>query len=768
MNHDGILSGIVSSSKDVIGQRMNTFYDSKHFLSVSDEPGEEIRQLTESLAYSTLGVIADSNVPLDGLTRELFPGAVFVERLEGGEGCKTLPAVTRFVEAHQCVLDRNSLVIVIGGGAVLDIVGLCCGLMYRGIRYVSVPTTLIAMTDAAYGGKTAVNLGGKNQIGMYHHPEMVYVNPIFLRSLPDVHVASGMVEIAKLAIFFDDIRLALDDIRPGNETLTNVIILAARRKLELLERDPFEDNAASVLLYGHPFGNAFETFACNRNGYHVPHGFAVALGISFSAWLSEQLNEPTGRHVKEFDLLSRWIDLAALAKDMTPSNCNEMLILLARDKYAIGESIRVPAMSDHGGYTTVPLERVAVEYDAWRSWLLSNDIATADMRCDGAAKSEGTSAYIAGRPTDETIAPLRFSSADGPFIITTAGKRILDWSTCLNAPFGHSQRLDTSMLPVNSGNYPTEPRDTLVNRLRCIFTFMSGFQFRSSGTESVEAGLRYVLAALGSSAHTVSIEGCYHGLTMGARSLMGSGDAIFRHTVLPFAMLQDSRSTALKLESLMQAGPIAVWLEGVQGATLRRLPAVFLDVLQNLRDRFPGNVALVCDDMLASIRCGDWCSISSALDPDVIIAGKSWANGYPFSFFGVAPWIRSTAGDILGTTSYGGNPIACANAVYTIARIEDAEILEHIRGCESEYEPVLASGVGGKASVVRSEWHGLLFGFEMVDTETALHTARSAANAGLLVSQIGPVIRCTPQIDISGDLLDRGLNILIKAIDANG
>lgn len=93
-----------------MGEQMNTFYDSKHFLSNADEPGEEIRQLAESLAYSTLGVIADSNVPLDGLARKMFPGAMFVERLEGGEGCKTLPAVTRFVEAHQCVLDRNSLV----------------------------------------------------------------------------------------------------------------------------------------------------------------------------------------------------------------------------------------------------------------------------------------------------------------------------------------------------------------------------------------------------------------------------------------------------------------------------------------------------------------------------------------------------------------------------------------------------------------------------------------------------------------------------------
>lgn len=746
--------------------RMDTFYDSRHFLSFSEDPDIEIRQIINSLPYSTLGIIIDNNVPFQ-LSQELFPEAVFVERLEGGEKSKNLSAVTRFVGSHQCVLDRNSLIVVIGGGALLDMVGLCCGLMFRGIRYVSVPTTLIAMADAAYGGKTAISFGGKNQIGMYHHPQRVYANPLFLRSLPDDHLASGMVEIAKLGFFFDDIQRALEHASPGGENVADLAILAATRKLQLLERDPFEDDAASVLLYGHPFGNAFETFSYNLHGHHLPHGFAVAAGISFSAWLSEEGNEAAERHIQQFEVLSKWIDLPGVSRQMTPVDSNQMLSLLARDKYVAGDYIRIPALGGRCGYTTIPLKKIAAEYDAWRSWILSGSSEGARRPGDSSARDEESEAYIAGRPSDETVAPLHFSTADGPFLITTSGRQILDWSACLNAPFGHSQRIDTSMLPLNTGNYPTEPRDSLVRRLQEIFPFIGGFQFRSSGTEAVEAALRYLLAALGPSLQTVSVEGCYHGLTLGARSIMGSEEAGLCHTILPFALLLQPQELTLQLETLLQSGPVAMWLEAVQGATLRSLPASFLEALRKLRDRFPQRFVVVCDDMLASIRCGNWCSMPGTFHPDLVIAGKSWANGYPFSFFGVAPWVRGTAGDILGTTSYGGNPVACANAVYSIGRIEETNLLEHIRRSEAKYSAVLKGAVSMKPSVLRSEWHGLLFGFEMVDARAAQLTARSAANAGLLVSQLGTVIRCTPQLDLPEDLLEWGLDLLMQAVDAN-
>lgn len=740
---------------------MKTFYDSRHYVSDSENPSLDITHLIGSLDHSSFGVIIDSNVPFDGAS---LAGAAFVERIEGGEASKTIATALGIVTQHMRTLDKDSLICAIGGGALLDLVGLCCGLMYRGIRYISVPTTVIAMADAAYGGKTAVNLQARNQVGMYHHPERVYVNSLFLTSLPDLHVRSGMIEIAKLAVFFPDVRRVLDEFFVGRSSLIDAVLLAATRKLQLLKQDPFEDEAASVLLYGHAFGNAFETHSRERNGEDVPHGFAVALGMMFSSWLSVQLGLPPDQTGADLDFLSNWVDPVAVAGRITPESGEELSELLLRDKYANNGTVRVPAMSGRGGYTPVPLRRIEAEYDAWRARILGKSDRSPHIPPSQWPSVEDPPVYIAGKPTDETVAPLHIKSADGQFLLTADGRQLLDWSTCLNAPFGHSSRISTASLPVNSGNYPTVQRDALVQRLQRLFPLMSGFQFRSSGTEAVEASLRYLRAALGPNAQMVTIEGCYHGLTLGAQALMGTIDGCLRRTELPLSVFYDHSAALDILEELLLDNPVAVWLEGVQGATLRRLPGAFLDALRDLRQRHPGRLAVVADDMLASIRCGGWCSLSPALEPDIMIGGKCWANGYPFSFFGVVPWIRTLGGDILGTTTYGGNPIACANAVYTIDRVVAAGILPNLKARASVQGPALITRLAGSAAVVRTEWHGLLFGIELAEVGMAVKTARRMAQDGVLVSQLGPVIRCSPTLDISDDLLERGIAVLTEAV----
>ena len=738
---------------------MKTFFDDKHYISDSTDPVKDIGQLLGALDYSALGVIVDGNVPFDGSS---LAAATFVERLLGGERSKTVSTALGIITRYQHILDKDSLICAIGGGALLDLVGFCCGLIYRGIRYVSVPTTVIAMADAAYGGKTAVNLEARNQIGMYHAPQCVYVNSVFLNSLPDLHVRSGMIEIAKLAIFFPDIRSVLDDISAGRGNLMDAVLLAAMRKLQLLEQDPFEEGPASVLLCGHAFGNAFETHVRERDGEAVPHGFAVALGILFSSWLGRRLGVP--RPLEGLDFLSAWFDPAELVGSIIPESGEELSALLLRDKYASNGSVRLPAISRSAGYTRVPLWRIETEYDAWRASLVNYAVGSHLAVLSRSPRTEGPPAYIAGSPTDEMVAPFHFKGADGQFLLTSDGRRILDWSACLNAPFGHSSRIGTTTLAVNSGNYPTVQRDALVGRLQHLFPFVSGFQFRSSGTEAVEACLRYVRAALGPTTRMVAIEGCYHGLTLGAQALMGASDGCFLRTELPFRRLCDDRAAIEIIEHLLQEGPVSVWLEGVQGATLRRLPRAFLDALRDLRERHAGRLAIVADDMLASIRCGDWCSLGPSLEPDLIICGKSWANGYPFSFFGVAAWIRAMAGDILGTTTYGGNPIACAHAVYTIDRVVAAGILPALRARAFARQAALTSSLTGCAAVVRAEWHGMLFGIELADVGMAAQTARRMAQAGVLVSQLGSVIRCSPALDIPDELLDSGLAILAEAV----
>jgi 3-dehydroquinate synthase len=741
---------------------MRSFLENHH-LSTSPEPGRELLELGRRETYSTLGVVLDSQVPTWDFERTLFPAADFIHMVEGGENCKTLDTLCRFVDACRDHVDKRSLIIVIGGGAVLDAMGLGCGLLYRGIRYLSAPSSLIGIADAAYGGKTAINLQGKNQIGMYHHPVAVYVYPQFLDSLPDEHRRSGMVEIAKLAVFYSDIRRALASPLEDAPSLAQVAILAATRKLELLEKDPYEEREASVLLYGHAFGNAFETFAYERDGKHVPHGFAVALGMSFSAWLGEKHENFAGRYDEINALLSTWVNLSDLASLLTPSSGTDFVNRLFRDKYSLGTVVRLPALTRDGGYTAVGLSEIEESYEKWRVSLAPALRASNKNDVIREPRSGDYPLYIAGRPIDETVVPLCFASADNAHLVTTDGRRILDWSASLNVPFGHGCRVDTIGMPINSGNYATEARNVLVGQLHSIFPFLSGFQFRSSGTESVEAAIRYVQTALGPRTRMITIDHCYHGLTLGARSLMGQSIGSLTRSELPFESLNDSDLLRTLLLKQLKDGPIAVWLEGVQGATLRQLPSSALAIMEELREEHPGRVAIVADDMLASIRCGDWSSISS-VQPDVLIAGKSWANGYPFSFFGVKQWLRMEAGDILGTTSYGGNPIACANASYTIQRIQAEHVFQHIGACERSQGPRLASLAHDRVSISRTEWHGLLFGLELDNTQLARETASRAAAGGLLVSQLGPVIRCSPPLNTSHDLLQSGMLILTGAI----
>jgi 3-dehydroquinate synthase len=352
---------------------MEKFYgDQDYYWSESSEPGIEVLQLLQSLDYSTAAIVVDRNVSTDWLSPDLAGPRTFIEEWDGGENTKSLSELARFVNAHERSLDKNSVVVIVGGGSTLDLVGLSCGLMYRGIRYIAVPTSLIAIADAVYGGKTAVNFGAKNQIGMYHEPRMIYVNPVFLRTLPKVHLNSGMIEIVKLGIFFPEVRQFLAEVKKGLKSVPGAALLAAKLKLDLLERDPLEETEASVLLYGHPFANAFETFAAEQRAHYMPHGEAVAIGIVFSAWLTDRLLGGGKQAIKEFELVRDWVDPIPSVRTLTPRGAEDFVSYLLRDKYASGDTLQVPGILNQVGYTSLPLKLIAEEYEEWRGWLLSH------------------------------------------------------------------------------------------------------------------------------------------------------------------------------------------------------------------------------------------------------------------------------------------------------------------------------------------------------------------------------------------------------------
>ncbi len=207
--------------------------------------------------------------------------------LPGGESHKTLDTIrelyTAFLDAE---LDRSGVVVAFGGGVIGDMAGFAAATYLRGIRFVQIPTTLLAMVDASVGGKTGVDLPqGKNLVGAFKQPEMVLIDPETLSSLPSEEFRNGLAEIIKHGIIADpELFAQLQSSGPGS--LESLIARALRVKIGIVQRDPYEEGERAYLNLGHTFAHAIERVS----HYAIPHGQAVALGLIAAGRLSASLN----------------------------------------------------------------------------------------------------------------------------------------------------------------------------------------------------------------------------------------------------------------------------------------------------------------------------------------------------------------------------------------------------------------------------------------------------------------------------------------------
>lgn len=356
--------------------------------------------------------------------------------------------------------------------------------------------------------------------------------------------------------------------------------------------------------------------------------------------------------------------------------------------------------------------------------------------------------FLAGKPENETLADIVFEEGNGSFLIDVDSNCFIDCSSTLNLPFGHERLQLTECAVINSSNYMTLERLALLSELKTIFPYFSGFQFRSSGTESVEAALRYIRACFPDRLTLFSFEGCYHGLTLAAQQIMGKSDEP-QIVVLPFPTSGSVAEILQYLKRSLASGPIALAFESIQGNFIRSIPLSFLEMLMELKEKNSDKVLLFCDDMLASIRCGNWSSLPDHIRPDILVGGKSWSGGFPFSFFGINKLVRELAGDILGTTTYGGNPIACHAAQVTIRRIRSENIFEHIIECEKLINESGISSWHKSKGVVGSKSYGLLFGIQMESTISAKKKGKALLTNGILCAQVDSLLRFSPALNIS-------------------
>ncbi len=244
-------------------------------------------------------------------------------------------------------IDRQTLIIALGGGVVGDVAGFVAATLLRGLKYIQVPTSLLAQVDSSIGGKVGINHRlGKNLIGAYHQPAAVYIDPLVLRTLPPREFKNGLVEVVKIAAAADrtlftalrrDARRLNRDL---SDSLSSMITRAVQLKAAIVQRDERDEGLRKILSLGHTLGHALEA----STGYRISHGEAVALGLVAESSIAVQMRlmneEDCARLVELLNVLGlvrrrlpsidRWKFFQALGADKKSERGASKFALLRR------------------------------------------------------------------------------------------------------------------------------------------------------------------------------------------------------------------------------------------------------------------------------------------------------------------------------------------------------------------------------------------------------------------------------------------------------
>lgn len=318
--------------------------------------GPAFQDLLRERHFSKMLLLVDENTRRHCLPVFLektgLPEDLSIMEISAGEAEKTLKTCEKVWQAMlEAQLDRNALLINLGGGMLGDLGGFCAAAWKRGIEFVQIPTTLLAMTDAAIGGKTGIDFQGvKNVLGAFRNPAAVWVDPVFLKTLPSRELRSGFAEIIKHALIGNSdleqlLQAAADnaniDLQPLNwlEVLHHSIDV----KVSVVANDPFENGQRALLNYGHTIGHALESWFLEKDADALTHGEAVAIGMICEAWLSASPDN---------DLLARTLRLVSVFFPHRPvpeQSFADLQRLMQQDKKNEAGTVRmvVPASLEH-------------------------------------------------------------------------------------------------------------------------------------------------------------------------------------------------------------------------------------------------------------------------------------------------------------------------------------------------------------------------------------------------------------------------------------
>jgi len=253
--------------------------------------------------------------------------------------------------------DRATPVIAMGGGVVGDLAGFAAATWNRGLPLVMVPTTLLAMVDSSIGGKVAINHPrGKNLIGAFHQPSLVWFNLAYLETLPDREFRSGLAEVIKYGMILDAMFFkyleshveAILDRQP--EVMIHLVRRSCELKAQVVVQDEFETTGERAKLnYGHTFGHAYEAVA----GYgKLTHGEAIAIGMMTEAKLAQRLGRVEPELIQRQERLLSRFGLPTVVDPNWPAE--PILEAILRDKKNLGGQVRMVLPSQLGTVALVP------------------------------------------------------------------------------------------------------------------------------------------------------------------------------------------------------------------------------------------------------------------------------------------------------------------------------------------------------------------------------------------------------------------------------
>ena len=278
--------------------------------------------------------------------------------IPAGEKSKSLEQVTKIYDRLlELEMGRKSGLAALGGGVVGDVTGFVAATYLRGIDYIQIPTTVIAQVDSSIGGKTGVNLPqGKNLVGSFWHPRMVFCDLEVLKTLEPKEFVAGLAEVIKYGIIMDEkLFVFLEEniervLRKEIEDLFYIVRRSARDKAKVVEEDEREmTGKRTILNFGHTVGHALEASARYR-GYR--HGEAVAIGMVFATRLSEKLGYCKGKTAERIVSL---IQRAGLPTEVPAIEAEDLFPIIAVDKKATAGRINFVIVEEIG---KVRLEKI--------------------------------------------------------------------------------------------------------------------------------------------------------------------------------------------------------------------------------------------------------------------------------------------------------------------------------------------------------------------------------------------------------------------------